>query len=346
MARAAVSADLVELRLALEAFRARRPVQHRLRALAPLQAAAAEGWHAARRLVQQIRTAGAPLLAAAGAQGDRAWQWARGQADYLQSTLRPALQRLTTERARVRREINRYSRQPQTLRYLVIADGALAASFTAALIIGGPLLQAPLPAPLAARAHLAGQRFHPTPVLPTATPTPLPTATPTATPEPLLTATPIPTLFSEWESSLPLQGGWNGLAECWGGVLAPQGTGRFRWPTDKRYLVGWDYRYWHPGLDLGGEVGDPLYAADAGVVVYAGWNVYGFGNLVIIDHGNGWHTLYAHLSETHVTCGQGVTQGALLGLAGSTGRSTGPHLHFEMRLNGVNVNPWDYLPAP
>ena len=183
--------------------------------------------------------------------------------------------------------------------------------------------------------------------MPVATPSPRPTLPPTPTLEPVLTAPPIPTLFSAWESWLPTQGGWNGLAECWGGVLAPVGTGHFVWPTDKHYLVGKDFNWrWHPGLDLGGEVGDPIYAADAGVAVYAGWNVYGFGNLVILDHGNNWHSLYAHLSEIHVTCGQGVTQGALLGLAGSTGRSTGPHLHFEIRSGGVNVNPWEYLPSP
>ncbi|MBL8046268.1 MAG: M23 family metallopeptidase [Anaerolineales bacterium] len=180
-------------------------------------------------------------------------------------------------------------------------------------------------------------------VLPTATPMP------TTTPEPVLTATPIPmapipTPFPNWESTLPQYGGWNGGGQCWGPVAAPVGSGYFVWPTDHHVLVGRNYTYWHPGLDLGGNLGDPLYAADSGAVVYAGWNNYGYGNLVIIDHGNGWHTLYAHFNEIYVACGEAVTQGDVIGAAGTTGNSTGPHLHFEMRYNGGYVSPWNYLP--
>jgi len=236
------------------------------------------------------------------------------------------------------------------LRSLVAADAALAGAIALVLLLAGPVFFASSSVSAAhpawqARAALvaaqsAGLSAPPTAVPATATPAPTPT------PAPVLTATPIPIIFTTWESSLPIQGGWNGLGECWGTtVLAPVGSGLFNWPTDKRFLVGKNYNVWsHPGLDLGGDIGDPLYAADGGVVVYAGWNVWGFGNLVIIDHGNGWHTLYAHMSQINVTCGQGVTAGTILGLAGSTGRSTGPHLHFEMRYNGGNVNPWDYLP--
>lgn len=180
-------------------------------------------------------------------------------------------------------------------------------------------------------------------------------AVPTATPEPVLTATPIPvapiptitpmpTAFPVRDSTLPQYGGWNGGGQCWGPVSAPVGSGYFIWPTDHHVLVGRNYTYWHPGLDLGGNLGDPLYAADAGAVVYAGWNTYGYGNLVIIDHGNGWHTLYAHFNEIYVACGEGVVQGQVLGAAGTTGNSTGPHLHFEMRFNGSYVSPWNYLP--
>lgn len=184
---------------------------------------------------------------------------------------------------------------------------------------------------------------------PTASPTPSPAPAfkPTATPAPVLTATPIPIVYSVWESTLPQHGGWNGAGQCWGPVLAPLGTGTFIWPTDRHYLVGKDFSWrWHPGLDLGGEFDEPIYAADSGVVVYAGWNTYGYGNLIILDHGNGWHTLYAHFNAVLVGCGEAVTQGQLIGLAGSTGRSTGPHLHFEMRLGGNYVNPWEYLPPP
>ncbi len=81
-------------------------------------------------------------------------------------------------------------------------------------------------------------------------------------------------------------------------------------------------------------------------MVWAGPNNYGYGNMVIIDHGNGWQSLYAHLSQWNVNCGQSILQGQVLGLAGSTGRSSGPHLHLETAYNGVRVNPWSVLPAP
>jgi hypothetical protein len=324
--------------------------------LAPLRQGLRRGWSAA--LDAWATTLDWASAHSAGLRAFLAEQWARLP---LAPIRRAAVRSAARARRRVRVERRRLAarlvpwwrawlRRPHLLRYLLITDGALAASIVVVVTVGVPALPAAgAPAPIHARAAPArGAGRWQAPVgLPAATPTPRPTLAPTPTPEPVLTATPIPTLFSEWDSWLPTQGGWNGLAECWGGVLAPAGTGRFVWPTDKHYLVGKDYNWrWHPGLDLGGEVGDPIYAADAGVAVYAGWNVYGFGNLVILDHGNNWHSLYAHLSEIHVTCGQGVTQGTLLGLAGSTGRSTGPHLHFEIRSGGVNVNPWEYLPSP
>jgi murein DD-endopeptidase MepM/ murein hydrolase activator NlpD len=90
-------------------------------------------------------------------------------------------------------------------------------------------------------------------------------------------------------------------------------------------------------------MGNAVYAADSGVVVYAGWSNYGYGNLVVIDHGNGWQTAYAHLSAFSVGCGQSVSRGIMIGALGSTGNSTGPHLHFEMSINGAKVNPLDYV---
>ena len=111
------------------------------------------------------------------------------------------------------------------------------------------------------------------------------------------------------------------------------GTSTFVWPAATRYISG--YRYQpeinHFGIDIGGSTGVGIYATDNGVIVYAGWNDYGYGNLIVIDHGNGWQTYYAHLDSFRVGCGQSVYQGDLIGLMGSTGRSTGPHLHFEMR---------------
>jgi murein DD-endopeptidase MepM/ murein hydrolase activator NlpD len=92
-------------------------------------------------------------------------------------------------------------------------------------------------------------------------------------------------------------------------------------------------------------MGSPVYATDAGVIVYAGWNDYGYGNMIIIDHGHDWQSLYAHLSTINVVCSQSVGQGDIIGAFGSTGNSTGPHLHFEL-MNTIygKVNPWNFLP--
>ena len=124
------------------------------------------------------------------------------------------------------------------------------------------------------------------------------------------------------------------------------GIGAFIWPANNHFLSGFDYSPAtnHSGIDIDGDLGDAIYAADNGVVVYAGWNNWGYGNVVVINHGNGWQTLYAHLSAYNVGCGQSVWQGTVIGAFGSTGKSSGPHLHYEMMYNGTKVNPWDYLP--
>lgn len=134
------------------------------------------------------------------------------------------------------------------------------------------------------------------------------------------------------------------FGQCPGGYSGATGSGRFVWPTNTRALSGFDYTPVHQGIDIRARVGDPVYAVDAGVVMYANWNDWGYGNLVVIDHGNGWQSVYAHLDSWSVQCGESVTQGAQIGSAGSTGRSTGPHLHFELRFNGAFVNPWSVLP--
>jgi murein DD-endopeptidase MepM/ murein hydrolase activator NlpD len=123
------------------------------------------------------------------------------------------------------------------------------------------------------------------------------------------------------------------------------GAGTFVWPADNHYLSGFDYEPQanHPGIDIDGNEGSPVYAADSGIVVYAGWNNWGYGNTVVINHSNGWQTLYAHLSSYYVGCGQSIFQGNTLGAMGSTGNATGSHLHFEMMYNGVKVNPHDYI---
>ncbi|MEY2817426.1 MAG: hypothetical protein RL275_889 [Chloroflexota bacterium] len=125
------------------------------------------------------------------------------------------------------------------------------------------------------------------------------------------------------------------------------GYGSFIYPANKHYLSGFDWspQTNHNGLDFAGNTGEAVYASDAGVIVYAGWNDYGYGNMVMVDHGNGFQSLYAHLSALNVGCGQSVGQGEVIGAIGSTGRSSGSHLHFEI-MAGVKVNPWDYLPPP
>lgn len=136
-----------------------------------------------------------------------------------------------------------------------------------------------------------------------------------------------------------------GPGHCGTIYQGPVGVGVFIWPTVERYLSGYDYNPSanHPAIDIAGDVGNNVWASDNGVVVYSGWSNYGYGNLVVIDHGNGWQTLYAHLHTIRVGCGQGVNQGQSIGTLGNTGNSTGPHLHFEMIYNGEKVNPWNFL---
>lgn len=122
---------------------------------------------------------------------------------------------------------------------------------------------------------------------------------------------------------------------------APQGTGSFMWPTSG--YVTQSYWLGHAAIDIGGSTGTPIYAADAGYVAATGW-MGGYGNYIVVNHGNGFETLYAHLSEIRIIAGQGVQRGQVIGLMGSTGRSTGPHLHFEVRQGGVKRNPVGFLP--
>ncbi len=111
------------------------------------------------------------------------------------------------------------------------------------------------------------------------------------------------------------------------------GNGTFVWPTTARYISGYHYspETNHFAIDIGGTLGNAVYASDNGVIVYSGWNNYGYGNMVVIDHGGGWQTLYAHLlGDLLPACGSSVYQGDMIAHLGSTGNSSGPHLHFEM----------------
>ena len=120
------------------------------------------------------------------------------------------------------------------------------------------------------------------------------------------------------------------------------GTGTFQYPVGGRNFSQF-FWYGHPGLDIALAEGSPVYAADTGTVTFAGWNVYGYGNLIVVNHGNGYETFYAHLSGINVSPGQIVYKGNVIGLSGNTGRSSGPHIHFEIRINGVQDNPCWYL---
>lgn len=130
----------------------------------------------------------------------------------------------------------------------------------------------------------------------------------------------------------------------------PLGTGRFTWPAGGRVTSGfgtrvhpiYHVRKTHHGVDFGPGHGASVVAADTGVVLFSGW-YDGYGKIVMIDHGADLVTLYGHLSRFSVGAGDRVTRGQLVGHVGSTGLSTGPHLHFEVRRNGTPVNPLGYL---
>jgi murein DD-endopeptidase MepM/ murein hydrolase activator NlpD len=131
------------------------------------------------------------------------------------------------------------------------------------------------------------------------------------------------------------------------GITGPGGNGWFTLPTGSYQVSGYYFRDpsnpTHIGLDYRCHSGNPIYAADNGVVTVAGWNG-GYGIMVQVDHGNGFITRYAHFDSIAVGCGHSVQQGDLLGYCGNTGYSSGPHLHFEIRYNGVPQDPMAYQP--
>ncbi len=118
-------------------------------------------------------------------------------------------------------------------------------------------------------------------------------------------------------------------------------AGRLAWPTDQ-HLINQYFHNGHPGIDINGNLSNHTYAADDGIVTYAGWNSGGYGNMILIDHGNGMITRYGHHSKLYVKVGDQVTKGQVIGQIGSTGHSTGPHLHFELYVNGKRANPLSY----
>lgn len=138
----------------------------------------------------------------------------------------------------------------------------------------------------------------------------------------------VPRVVHHWEGPIPED--------------AQRGTGNFGWPVSGTITQG----YWggHRAVDIGAWKGAPVYAADSGYVVMAGWSNQGYGYFVLLDHGNGFQTLYAHLSGYYVKVGQSVAKGEKIGAVGATGYATGYHLHFEIRKDGVQRNPLGFLP--
>lgn len=140
-------------------------------------------------------------------------------------------------------------------------------------------------------------------------------------------------------------GGGGGATTTW-----VQGTGQLAAPVNAPITSDFGWRIHpiygtsrlHAGTDFGVDEGTPVHAADGGVVVEAGW-ISGYGYTVIIDHGNGMSTLYAHNSDVAVSPGQTVSKGQVVSYSGNTGGSTGPHLHFEVRINGEPTDPMGYL---
>jgi murein DD-endopeptidase MepM/ murein hydrolase activator NlpD len=158
--------------------------------------------------------------------------------------------------------------------------------------------------------------------------------------------------FIQWQVPIlrrtdSMKWSWGGPGACQGPYLSSaKGSGYFIWPTGGHDTSrGNPYADWHHAIDIHLLMGDPIYASDTGVVVFAGWSTWGYGNLIVIDHGNDWQTVYAHLSSVAVGCGFDVNRGQVIGYGGTTGNSTGPHLHFEMMNAGLGyVNPLNYLP--
>lgn len=146
------------------------------------------------------------------------------------------------------------------------------------------------------------------------------------------------------EEEKPIQTAPQYAPTVYTGVVTPAVDGTKVWPTSGNRINCdyWGY-YGHNGVDIGGAQGAPIYAYMGGTVTFAGWDTTGYGNCVRINHGNGLETIYAHASALYVTAGQQVIAGQTLAGIGMTGWASGNHLHFEVRVNRIPVNPWIYL---
>jgi murein DD-endopeptidase MepM/ murein hydrolase activator NlpD len=171
----------------------------------------------------------------------------------------------------------------------------------------------------------------------------------TAPPRPNFTDFPQPVGEPPPGAVFPLGTPWISVTELDTGfcpVVSGSGwSGGLSWPVSGRTInENRGFRLGHSGIDINAPLGSPVFAAQSGVVVWAGWSTWGFGNLIVLAHGGTWHTYYAHLSEVNVACGQSVGAGTTIGATGQTGAATWPHLHFEVRNQGFSYNPANYLP--
>ncbi len=149
-----------------------------------------------------------------------------------------------------------------------------------------------------------------------------------------------PILWAEAQMPGASQGG---AGASYSGNVPALGTGYFIWPINSRSFT---QEFWsgHPGIDVSTDFRQPVFAADSGTVVSAGWDDTGYGNFIVIDHGNGYKTTYGHNEANLVSVGQSVVQGQQIAESGNTGNSTGNHLDFRILYKGAFVNPLGYLP--
>lgn len=223
--------------------------------------------------------------------------------------------------------------EANTARNLVSQTTVSSGEISRVNVANGPVLESPLPSQSANKP--IGN-----PVLPARVPTTVAVAPNKATAEEILNNPAIGRIVSP--KLPPLDGADTYLP---GGTLRFNG---FIWPARGQLSspYGWRWGRMHYGIDIAADIGTPIYAAAPGVVITAGWDDGGYGNLVEIKHPNGAITVYAHNDQIYVRQGQQVAQGETIAAMGSTGRSTGPHLHFEILPNGQGaVDPMAYLPS-
>lgn len=146
-----------------------------------------------------------------------------------------------------------------------------------------------------------------------------------------------------WSEAQAPDAAQSGLRGSYSSDVPNLGTGSFIWPVNA-YSVSQEYWSGHPALDLATDFRQPVFASDSGTVVFSGWDDTGYGNMIIIDHGNGYQTYYSHNEANLVSTGQTVGKGQQIAESGSTGNSTGNHVDFRILLNGVFLNPMPYLP--